>query len=138
MLRAPLRRGAPLRFQSPTITYDSDVSEGRHGRVCLFDCRPFKHALRVKRSSFRRQNVVLLFDLIVTTTRHMHPLLSGQSVRRPLFDASHRVPVRRVAVSFDRDVKTCGQAVGKLLSKHHFSGKRGLHGNAVGAGASGA
>ena len=39
--------------------------------------------------------------------------------------------MRGVAVSFDHDVRTCGHVVGKVLSRHQPSGKRGLDGVAV-------
>ena len=43
--------------------------------------------------------------------------------------------MRGVAVSFDRDVRTCRHVVGKLVSRHHPSGTRGLNGIAAGVSA---
>ena len=34
LLRALVKRDASLRFQNRTITFDNEVSEGGHGRVC--------------------------------------------------------------------------------------------------------
>ena len=61
----------------------------------------------------------------------LHCCLVGQA---SVIDASLRVCLRGVAVSFDHDGQDMqAYAVGKLLSRYHPSGKRGLRwGIAVG------
>ena len=103
--------------------------------MVVHDCCPFTHSSLVKPFSSRRQDVVLVFDLIVTTNRHVPPLSSGQSARRPSLDESHRVCVRRVAVSFGHGARRGRHAVVKLFCRHPPRRKRGLGGNARGAGA---
>ena len=100
--------------------------------MVVFDCCPFRHAPFVKRPAFRSQDVVLLFDVIVTTNGHVPPLLSS---RPSIPHWMHRVVYACVGVSFDRVVRTCGHAVRMLFSKHHPSGNRDLDESAVGTGA---
>ena len=68
-------RGASLSFQILTIGYGNEMSEG--GMV-VFDCCPFKYAPLVKRPPSCTQRVVLLFDVIVRTNRHVAPLLRSR------------------------------------------------------------
>ena len=104
------------------------------GRV-VFDCCPFTHVPLVRRSPSSTQGVLLLFDVIVTTNRHVPPLLLNQWGRRSLLAASRSVSVRGVGVSSDDDVRPRRRAVCKLFSRHHLSGERGLDGIVAGAGA---
>ena len=92
--------------------------------VC--DCCPFTYAPLVKRPPSSTQGVVLLFYVIVSTNGFLAELVPRQSVGHLSFNASYRVCVCGVAVSFDHDVRTCRRAGGKLFSSHHFSGQRGV------------
>ena len=47
--------------------------------MVVFDCCPFKYAPLVKRPPSCTQRVVLLFEVIVRTNRHVAPLLPSRS-----------------------------------------------------------
>ena len=87
--------------------------------MVVFDCCWFTYAFLLRRSPSCTQGMVLLFDVIKTTNRHVPPVLPRQSVRHPSLCASHCVCVRGVAALFDDDVRTCRHVIGKLFSRHY-------------------